>query len=165
MLAALDRHGVPPNDNVWVDLATLWRQLLTQPDQAAHALGKLLSRVGERRVMWGTDAIWYGSPQAQIMAMRAFQITAEFQDLYRYPALTDQVKAAIFGLNAATLFGVDPTATRCGLATDPLTANVQESVQLRGDGALPSAWSPHGPTTRRQVLRWLASPTTRWTPT
>ena len=165
LLAALDRHSVPPNDNVWVDLATVWRQLLTQPDQAAHALGKLLSRVGEQRVMWGTDAIWYGSPQAQIMAMRAFQITTEFQDLYHYPALTDQVKAGIFGLNAATLFGVDPTAMRCGLATDPLTSNIQESAQLRNDGALPSAWSPHGPTTRRQVLSWLASPTTRWTPT
>ena len=46
LLAALDRHGVPPNDNVWVDTATMWRQLLTTPDQAAHALGKVLSRVG-----------------------------------------------------------------------------------------------------------------------
>jgi hypothetical protein len=165
LLAALDRHGVPPNDNVWVDLGTLWRQLLTQPDQAAHALGKLLSRVGEQRVMWGTDAIWYGSPQPQIMALRAFQITAEFQDLYHYPALTGDVKAGIFGLNAASLFGIDPTAVRCALSEDPLTANVDESSYLRGVGALPSAWSPHGPTTRRQVLSWLASPTTRWLPT
>ncbi len=165
LLSALDRHSVPPNDNVWVDLGTLWRQLLTQPNQAAHALGKLLSRVGQDRVMWGTDAIWYGSPQPQIMAMRAFQITAEYQDLYRYPALTDQLKAAVFGLNAATLFNIDPAATRCGLATDPLTSNIQEAAQLRSDGALPSPWSAHGPTTRRQVLNWLASPTTRWTPT
>ncbi len=29
--------------------------------------------------MWGTDAIWYGSPQAQIMAFRAFQITQNFK--------------------------------------------------------------------------------------
>jgi uncharacterized protein len=165
LLASLDRHNVPPNDNVWVDLATVWRQLLTQPDQAAHAIGKLLSRVGQHRVMWGTDAIWYGSPQAQIMAMRAFQITPEFQDLYRYPALTTEVKAAIFGLNAADLFGVDATATRCALASDPLTSNVQETAQLHSDGALPSPWSPHGPTTRRQVLNWLASSTTRWLPT
>ena len=165
LLAALDRHSVPPNDNVWVDLGTLWRQLLTQPDQAAHALGKLLGRVGQDRVMWGTDAIWYGSPQPQIMAMRTFQITAEYQDLYKYPALTDQVKAAVFGLNAANLFNIDPAATRCGLATDPLTSNIQESAQLRNVGALPSAWSSHGPTTRRQVLNWLASPATRWSPT
>src|SRR5580692_9763264 len=131
LLAALDRHHVPPNDNVWVDLATVWRQLITQPDQAAHALGKVLNRVGQNRVMWGTDAVWYGSPQPQIMAMRAFQITAEFQERYGYPALTDAVKASIFGLNAAKLFGLDPTATRCGLATDPLTTNIAESAELR----------------------------------
>ena len=164
LLTALDRHQVPPNDNVWVDLATVWRQLITQPDQAAHALGKVLSRVGQDRVMWGTDAIWYGSPQPQIMAMRAFQISAEFQDRYGYPALTDDVKAGVFGLNAAKLFGLDPTAMRCGLATDPLTADIEESAELRSAGALPSAWAPHGPTTRRQVLGWLASPGTRWVP-
>ncbi|MGP0029289.1 MAG: amidohydrolase family protein [Acidimicrobiales bacterium] len=165
LLAALDLYQVAPNENVWVDIATMWRQLLTQPDQAAHALGKLLSRVGQQRVLWGTDAIWYGSPEAQIMAMQAFQITEEFQEVYGYPALTGGVKAGIFGLNAAGLFGVDPTATRCALTTDPLSANVDESADLRSVGALPSAWSAHGPTTRRQVLGWLADPTTRWMPT
>jgi hypothetical protein len=98
------------------------------------------------------------------MAMRAFQISAEFQDAYGYPALTDDIKTGMFGLNAASLFGVDPTATRCGLTTDPLTANVSEAAELRRDGALPSAWTPRGPTTRREVLEWLASPATRWTP-
>jgi hypothetical protein len=165
LLSALDRHGVPPNDNVWVDVATLWRQLLTQPDQAAHALGKLLGRVGEQRVLWGTDAIWYGSPEPQIMAMRAFEITPQFQEAYGYPALTDDVKARVFGLNAATLFGVDPAATRCGLTVDPLKASVDETAQLRAEGALPSPWTPHGPTTRRGVLSWLASSTTGWVPT
>jgi hypothetical protein len=164
LLAALDNHEVPPNDNVWVDVATLWRQLLTQPNQAAHAIGKILKRVGEQRVLWGTDAIWYGSPEPQIMAMRAFQISPEYQDAYGYPALSDDVKLRMFGLNAATLFGVDPTATRCGLTTDPLTANIAESAELRGEGALPSAWTPRGPTTRREVLSWLTSPATRWVP-
>jgi len=46
---------------------------MSSPDEAAHVLGKLLSRVGEDRVLWGTDGIWYGSPQPQIMAFRAFQ--------------------------------------------------------------------------------------------
>ena len=129
---------MPPNDNVWVDIATLWRQLLTTPDQAAHALGKLLSRVGAQRVMWGTDAIWYGSPEPQIMAMRTFEITPQFQETYQYPALTPEVKAGLFGLNAAKLFGVDPTAMRCGLTQDPLTANISEAAALprRGRAAL-----------------------------
>jgi hypothetical protein len=165
LLASLDHHDVPPDDNIWVDTATMWRQLLTLPDQAAHALGKILSRVGPKRVMWGTDAIWYGSPQPQIMALRSFQITPEYQERYGYPALTDETKAAIFGGNASGLFGLDPTATHCALATDPLQANVSETAQLREDGALPSPWQPHGPISRRQVLRWLASPTTRWVPT
>jgi hypothetical protein len=114
--------------------------------------------------MWGTDAIWFGSPQPQIEALRAFQITTEFQDLYQYPALTDSVKAGIFGLNAAQLFGIDPTAVRCGLASDPLTANIDEAAQLKQEGAIPSPWTPNGPTTRRQVLNWLASSTTHWSP-
>jgi hypothetical protein len=63
------------------------------------------------------------------------------------------------------LFGIDATATRCALTTDPLSDNVDEAAALRSDGALPSPWSPHGPTTRRQVLDWLASPLTNWVPT
>ena len=155
LLSALDRHAVPVNDNVWVDVGTLWRQLLTDPTQAAHALGKLLKRVGPKRVLWGTDAIWYGSPQAQIMAFRAFQITPAFQAAYGYPALTDEVKRDIFGRNAAQLFGLDPDATRCALETDPLSGARPAAAGLRSDGALPSAWAPNGPTTRRDMLRWL----------
>jgi hypothetical protein len=164
LLAALDRHGVAPGSNVWVDLGSLWRQLLTTPTQAAHALGKLVKRVGENRVLWGTDAIWYGGPQPQIMAFRAFQISAELQERYGYPALTEAVKARILGLNAAELFGVDPHAVRCTLASDPYAAAQPEAAQLRSDGALPSAWAPNGPITRRQTLAWLASSTRPWTP-
>ena len=112
LLAALDRHQVPPNDNVWADLGTVWRQLLTRPTEAAHAIGKLLSRVGTDRVLWGTDSVWYGSPQPQIAAFRAFDISAEAQERYGYPALTDELKRKVFGLNAAALFGIDPAATR-----------------------------------------------------
>ena len=98
------------------------------------------------------------------MAMRTFEITPEFQETYDYPALTTEVKAGLFGLNAAKLFGVDPDATRCGLTEDPLTANISEATFVRDEGALPSAWRPHGPTTRRQVLDWLSSSVTGWVP-
>jgi hypothetical protein len=114
-LHALDVHQVPPNSNVWVDLGTVWRQLLSDPDQAAHAVGKLLTRVGDQRVLWGTDAVWYGSPQPQLMAFRAFAITAEYQERFGYPALTESVKRNVLGLNAAQLFHVDsrpPPAAR-----------------------------------------------------
>ena len=164
LLAALDAHHVPPNSNVWVDIASVWRNLLRRPEQAAHMLGKLLTRVGENRVLWGTDSVWYGSPQPQIMAFRAFQITTEFQERFHYPALTDDLKRKIFGLNAALLFGVDPETTRCALASDPLSGARAEAQDLQDTGVAPSAWHPNGPTTRREMLRWLAAPTTHWTP-
>ncbi len=164
LLDALDRHQVPPNSNVWVDLGTVWRQVLRNPDTAAHTVGKLLQRVGEDRVLWGTDAIWYGSPQPQIMAFRAFQITAAYQDRYGYPALTPELKRKVLGLNAARLFAIDPAATRCGLTSDPLSAAKAAAAELHGDGVLPVGWDPRGPTTRREILQWLASPVTRWTP-
>jgi len=164
LLVALDRHHVPANDNVWVDVASMWRELLTRPDEAAHALGKLLRRLGTRRVLWGTDSVWFGSPQAQIMAMRAFQITPYFQERYGYPALTPAVKAGLFGLNAAALFGVDPAAHRCGLVSAKLASGRAEASALRAEGALPSAFTPRGPVTRRQVLGWLAGAGRPWTP-
>ena len=165
VLAALDRHGVEPNENVWVDVAAMWRQLLTVPDEAAHALGKLLKRVGEHRVMWGTDSIWFGSPQAQIMAMRAFEITPQFQEVYGYPALTSELKQGVFGLNAASLFGVDAHAVRCGISGDPVKTTSAEAAALRNDGVLDSAWTPRGPVTRREMIRWLSSLDNGWSPT
>jgi predicted TIM-barrel fold metal-dependent hydrolase len=163
-LRALDVHGVPPNSNVWVDLGTVWREVLRNPTTGAHTLGKLLKRVGTHRVLWGTDAIWYGSPQSQIQAFRAFSISSEFQDRYGYPALDAAAKARVLGLNAADLFHLDPHATRCALASDPLSTARTTAAHLRGDGALPAATRPNAPVNRRDMLQWLARPTTRWTP-
>ena len=163
-LRALDVHGVPPNSNVWVDVGTVWREVLRDPTTAAHTLGKLLRRTGDRRVLWGTDAIWYGSPQAQIQAFRAFSISQEFQDQYGYPALSDAVKQQVLGLNAAQLFHLDVEATRCALASDPLAGAQTTAAHLRAEGALPGPSRPNGPTSRREMLQWLAQPATHWTP-
>jgi uncharacterized protein len=164
LLAALDRHQVPPNSNVWVDLGTVWRQLLTNPTEAAHAVGKLLMRVGTDRVLWGTDAVWYGSPQPQIAAFRSFEISAEAQERFGYPALTDELKQKVFGLNAAALFGIDPHATRCAFTSDPLTTMQGDAAGLHDEGVLESPYLARGPLSRREIFDWLASPATRWSP-
>lgn len=164
LLKAMDDNGLPPNSNVWAELGTTWREVLDDPTQAAHTVGKLLSRMGEDRVMWGTDAIWLGSPQPQIMAFRAFQISPEFQERFGYPALTDEIKAKVFGLNAARLFGLDPHAARCAVDADRLTASRDEHAALVREGALPFPWQARGPVTRREVLAWLTSARTPWTP-
>jgi uncharacterized protein len=163
LIKALDDHGIPPNANVHAELGTTWRETLSSPTEAAHMLGKLLTRVGVDNVMWGTDAVWYGSPQPQIMAFRAFQIAPELQERHGYPALTPELKAKVFGLNAARVFGVDPDAVRCAIDADGLTEARARLASYAADGAI-EPWQSRGPLTRRDVLTWLRNLTEPWTP-
>ena len=120
LVKSLVDNGVAPNSNVYAELGSTWRLVMRDPTQAAHTLGKLFRYVGEKRVLWGTDSIWYGSPQDQIQAFRAFQISGEFQERYGYPALTPALKADVFGRSAAPIYGVDPTQARRRAESDPL---------------------------------------------
>jgi predicted TIM-barrel fold metal-dependent hydrolase len=120
LVKSLLDNGLAPNSNVYAELGSTWRLVMRDPTQAAHTLGKLLKHVGPKRVLWGTDSIWYGSPQDQIQAFRAFQISREFQDRYGYPALTADLKADIFGRSAAPIYGVDPAQVRRRAEHDPL---------------------------------------------
>lgn len=158
VLAALDEYDIPPNANVWCELAATWREVMTAPTAAAHVLGKLLSRVGEDRVLWGTDAIWFGSPQPQIMAFRAFEISPEFQETYGYPALTPELKAKVFGLNAAELLDLDPAAEYCAIGDVELAEAQVAYSSLVDDGTIADPWVARGPITRREMLEWLRRP-------
>ncbi len=113
LVRSLEEADVEPGANVYAELGSTWRSVMGSPDQAAHVLGKVLLAVGEDNVCWGTDSIWYGSPQDQIEAFRAFEITPEFQDRFGYPALTRQLKAKVLGGNSARLYGVQPVTDPC----------------------------------------------------
>jgi predicted TIM-barrel fold metal-dependent hydrolase len=164
LVKALEDYGVAPNSNVWAEIGTSWRETMNDPAQAGHMMGKLLKHVGEDRVMWGTDGIWYGSPQPQIMAFRTFQIGEETAAEHGYPPLTPEVKAKVFGLNAAHLFGLDPRETRCALDADGLDQARAEIRQMAAAGAMPPLWRPRGPLTRREVLTWLRASPQPWAP-
>jgi len=113
LIASLQRAGVGPNQNVYAELGSTWWNLMKSPTAAAHVVGKLLRYVGENNVVWGTDSIWYGSPQDQIQAFRAFQISPELQERFGYPALTKELKAKVLGRNALRLHGVKPIEGKC----------------------------------------------------
>lgn len=143
--------GLAPDvGNVWAELGSTWQIVMQRPVEAAHLLGKLLLYLGERRILWGTDSIWYGSPQPQIEAFRAFSIPQSMQDEFGYPALTDAIKARILGLNGAELFGVDVAAARCTLAEDDGMAERRERARELGAGP-----GVYGPRTRRDWARFL----------
>jgi predicted TIM-barrel fold metal-dependent hydrolase len=106
LIRSLVENGVKPNSNVYAELGSTWRFLMREPDSAAHALGKLLRYCGQDNVLWGTDSIWYGSPQDQIQAFRTFQISPELRERHGYPEITPALRAKIFGLNATKVYGI-----------------------------------------------------------
>lgn len=146
LVRSMQEAGNPRN--VYAELGSTWRFVMRDPDQAAHLLGKLLKTFGEDRVLWGTDSIWYGSPQDQILAFRAFQIGPEFQQRFGYPALTPELKRKVFGLNAARVYGLKSDELRKKLAKD----KVQRSKLEYLNDPHPS-FATYGPRTRRE---WLA---------
>ncbi len=108
LVSSLAAAGVPPGANVWAELGSTWSLMLRRPLEAAHVLGKLLLAVGEDRILWGTDSVWYGPPQPLIDAFRAFTIPERLQETLGYPELTPTVKQRILGGNASALYGVAP---------------------------------------------------------
>ena len=107
LIRSVEDSGIGRNANVYAELGSTWRFLMRSPDGAAHVVGKLVKHIGEKNVLYGSDCIWYGSPQDQIMALRTFQISEELQETYGYVPMTDALRARIFGLNAASVYGVD----------------------------------------------------------
>jgi uncharacterized protein len=120
LIASMKRAGIGPNENVYAELGTTWWNVMRSPTQAAHVVGKLLKHVGQDNVVWGTDCLFYGSPQPQIQALRAFHISDEFQERYGYPALTKELKAKVLGQNAARLYGIEPVPPRCAFTRHEL---------------------------------------------
>jgi len=126
----------PGIDNIYMELGSTFGQLVTtNPTACAHLLGQVIEAFGADHVLWGTDSIWYGTPQWQIEAFRRFEIPEALVDRYRYAPLTRPVKEQIFGLNAARLFGVDANATRNEVPKDYLSRMKMAYLE---EGARPS---------------------------
>ena len=123
--------------------STFGQLVITEPLICAHLLGQILSAFGNDHVLWGTDSIWYGTPQWQIEAFRRFQMPEKLQETYGYPALTKDLKAKIFGLNAAKLFKVDVEAKRKDLPKDYLSH-------------IKMAYLDEGPTPSHHAYGWIS---------
>ena len=119
LIRSLLENKVARNSNVYAELGSTWRFLMREPEQAAHAMGKLIKYCGEDNVLWGTDSIWYGSPQDQIQAFRTFQISSGLREKHGYAEMTPQLRAKIFGLNAAKVYGVTPVVHKASAERDP----------------------------------------------
>ena len=99
------KYGV---NNVYGDLGQLFAfSTVTNPRLAAALMGTLVKGLGSDHIIWGTDAVWTGSPQWQIEGLRRLEIPEDMQRRYGFAPLgaaDGPVKSAIFGGNAARLY-------------------------------------------------------------
>jgi uncharacterized protein len=122
--------------NVYMELGSTFGQLVTSnPTACAHLLGQVIAAFGADHVLWGTDSIWYGTPQWQIEAFRRFEIPQALVDKHGYAPLSRVVKEQIFGLNAARVFGVDVQAKRNEIPKDYLS---RMKMTYLDEGPVPS---------------------------
>jgi predicted TIM-barrel fold metal-dependent hydrolase len=152
LIRSLEENNIAPGSNVYAELGSTWRFLMRDPEQAAHALGKLIKHCGEDNVLWGTDSIWYGSPQDQIVTFRTFQISSQFRERYGYPEITPAIRTKIFGLNGAKVYGISADELKRVLSRDRVSAEKVAYAERPDPHFL-----TYGPKTRREFLR-LAHP-------
>ncbi len=126
-LAAIpNRFGVR---NVYGEIGTSFANCaVTHPRLCAGLLGTLIKGMGVDHVLWGTDSVWYGSPQWQIEALRRIEIPEDLQKRHRFAPLgpaNGPVKSAIFGLNAARLYSL-PVQSR----HDPIRPGLLDAMTV-----------------------------------
>jgi hypothetical protein len=105
-LAAIpEKYGVT---NVYGEIgSTFANSAVAHPRFCAAFIGTLVKGMGADHVVWGSDTVWYGSPQWQIEAMRRLEVPEDMQKKYGLPALGGEnslTKQAIFGLNSARIY-------------------------------------------------------------
>jgi predicted TIM-barrel fold metal-dependent hydrolase len=109
--------------NVYADVGQLFAQsTLADPRVSAVMLGQLIKGMGADHICWGTDAIWTGSPQWQIEALRRLEIPEDLQKKYALQPIgpaEGPIKTAIFGGNNARLYDFHPQQ-RAALENDQL---------------------------------------------
>ena len=103
----------PKINNVYPEVGSFFNVLVVaDPIMAMHGMGKNIKHYGSDHVIWGTDCLWWGSPQWGIDAFKRFDISDEMCEKFGYTKITKEDKAKIFGLNAAKLYKVNVKAQR-----------------------------------------------------
>lgn len=128
------KHGVT---NVYGDLGQLFAwSTVAQPRLAAAMMATLVQSLGVDHVIWGTDAVWTGSPQWQIEGLRRLEVPPEMQKKYGFKPLgpaDGPVKRAIFHENAVRLYNFAQERERILSSPDKI-AEIKADYMSNGPG-------------------------------
>jgi predicted TIM-barrel fold metal-dependent hydrolase len=131
------KYGV---NNVYGEIGTAFAvSAVANPRFCAAFMGTLIRGLGASNVVWGSDSVWYGSPQWQIEALRRLEIPEDMQRKHRFAALggpTGLVKNAIFGGNSTRLYSLETkAATGPAVRMDQIAAIRNEYNEAGGQRA------------------------------
>ncbi|HUF12612.1 MAG TPA: hypothetical protein VMN78_05915, partial [Longimicrobiales bacterium] len=74
--------------NVYAEIGTSFAtSVISHPGFCGAMLGTLIDGMGHDHVIWGTDSVWYGSPQWQIEALRRLEIPERLREEYGFAPL------------------------------------------------------------------------------
>jgi predicted TIM-barrel fold metal-dependent hydrolase len=112
----------PDVTNVYPELGAVFgHSVVTHPEICGHLLGQLNDAFGADHIIWGTDCIWWGSPQWLIEAFRRYEMPENLQEQFGYKNFTAAERDIIFGRNLARLFDVDVDAALTDIPADSLS--------------------------------------------
>jgi hypothetical protein len=127
------KYGV---NNVYGEIGTSFaNSAVANPRFAAAFLGTLIRGLGPDRVVFGSDSLWYGSPQWQIEALRRLEIPADMQKKYGFAPLgpaDGMVKSAMLAGNSARLYNVQLKTASSAITTDKIAAIKAEYIAMGG---------------------------------
>ncbi len=127
------KYGVT---NVYGELGTAFaNSAVANPRFAAAFLGTLIRGLGPDRVVWGSDSVWYGSPQWQIEALRRLEIPEDMRKKHGFAPLGPAdgiVKSAILAGNSARLYGIQTKVAQGALTGDKIAAIKAEYTAMGG---------------------------------
>ena len=84
----------------------------------------------------------------RIIPEPTFQISAELRERHGYPEMTPALRAKIFGLNAANVYGLTPTEVKRYTARDSVARKRMAYLEKPDPH-----FRTYGPKTRREFLR------------
>jgi predicted TIM-barrel fold metal-dependent hydrolase len=95
--------------NVYAELGTTFATCaVANPRFAGALVGQFVNEMGADNVVWGSDSVWYGSPQWQIEAMRRLEIPEDLMKKMGWKTKLggpeSDVKKKIFGTNSARIY-------------------------------------------------------------
>jgi len=132
----------PQVSNIYMEMGSTFAMMISSsPLLAAYVVGMIIDAFGPDHVLWGTDSIWWGSPQWQIEAFRRLEMPDQLMKRFGWKPLSDDVKRRIFGLNAASVYRVDPEAKR-----NPMPGDYIEKLRrmYKQSGALTPSNTQYG---------------------